>query len=110
MNNVFLGAVDVAVSPDQAQTTNYWETTDQPNPDGSYSISLPPNAQSGGPTVAFQTDEPQGDTGTDEPQGDPGTDEPGTDEPGATNNMKKMLPVLIIGGLALMWFLKKRKK
>lgn len=98
MNNVLLGAVDVDPSPDQAQNT---VTMDQPLPDGSYSISLPPNAQSGGPVVALETDAPQGE--------DPGTD-PGTDDPGAGSNMKKMLPVLIIGGLALMWFLKKRKK
>jgi hypothetical protein len=96
MNNVLLGAVDVAISPDAAQNTY---TIDQPNSDGSYSISLPPNAQSGGDVVAKETDAPTGD---------PGTDEPGNDEPGA-DNMKKMLPLLIIGGLALFWLMKKRK-
>jgi hypothetical protein len=101
MNNVLLGAIDVATSPDQAQTTTY-AFADQTNADGTYNISLPQNAQGGGNVVAKDTDVPTGE--------DPGTDDPGTDDPGAEGNMKKMLPVLIIGGLALIWFLKKRKK
>ena len=88
MNNVLLGNIpamtDQLVSP--------------PNPDGTYNISLPPDASSSdGAVVAKETDEPTGEGGNNEGNGE------GAD-------VKKYLPFIMAGAALLFLFYMKRKK
>jgi len=94
MNNVLLGNIpamtDQLVSP--------------PNPDGTYNISLPPDASSSdGAVVAKETDEPTGESGNNE-----GNSEGEGNGEGA--DVKKYLPFIMAGAALLFLFYMKRKK